>query len=281
MTRLQDKALLCSISISRWRANKTDKKVSREVEKQHEAADGTGHYVKALVDKAHLLPLTQSESAIRKFHYNTTAPWDDEGGRILPSKSFEKFNKGIKALTDADERLVNHFVTLYPALRDAAPRRMGTMFNPKDFPDPREIADKFDVRVKMRAIPDADDFRVSVGNEAAAAIRAEIVAENDAKFQKAMQSCYVKLHDVVEHISTTLHKEDPRIFDTLVTNARDVVDCLVDLNLTDDPVLEQFRRDVEAMLPRKAAVFKGNAKLRKETADEADAILAKLKGYVL
>ena len=113
-----------------------------------------------------------------------------------------------------------------------------------------------------------------------AEIKKSITADADAKFQQAMKSCYIRMESVVSHISKTLKQEDPRIFDTLVTNARDLVECLEDLNIANDPHLEQLRQDLDAMLPSTARALKHNPDLRAKVADEADAILEKMKGYV-
>lgn len=276
---LQDKAMLANLSISRWSARKTDKKITKEVTDAHGATADSGDFRKALVDKAHLQALMTSAGAIRAYHYKMTLPWDDDGRRILPSRSYQEYTDTNRAMRIADEKLRKEFVALYPSLKASAPKRLGTMYDPRDFPSEDEIIDKFGIKISLEPIPNADDFRVNVGDAEAQIIRAQITAENDVKFQAAMKDCFARLHSVVSHISTTLHKEEPRIFDTLVTNARDLVECLPALNLTDDPVLEDLRTDLLAMLPH-PSVLRASPHTRKKTADAADAILAKMKGYL-
>lgn len=276
---LQQRAMLARVVISRWTAAKNDKRVAAEVDKTHAATDA-GRYIKSLVDKAHTKALQASGDKIRQFHYDLTLPWDDEGDRLLPAKSFQKYTDGMRNLQIADECLRRDFIAVYPTLVANAPQRLGTLYDPKDFPKVSELPGKYDVKINIKAVPNAQDFRVDVGNEAAARIKASIVAENDAKFQDAMKSCYKRMEVVVSHIATTLKKDDPRIFETLVTNARDLIECLPDLNLADDPHLEQLRLDLDAMLPNKAAAFKNNPDLRKKVADEADEILERMKGFV-
>lgn len=276
---LRSKAMLANLSISRWSARRTDKKITKEVTDAHGAERDTGDFRKALVDKAHLKALMTSAGVIRAFHYKMTLPWDDDGRRILPSRSYQEYTDTNRALRIADEKLRKDFIALYPSLKASAPKRLGSMYDPKDFPADWEIADKFGIKISLEPIPSAADFRVDVGDAEAKLIREQIAAENDAKFQAAMKDCYSRLHNVVSHISGTLHKEDPRIFDTLVTNARDLVKCLPALNLNDDPVLEELRQDLLAMLPHPGQL-RTSATSRKKTADAADAILAKMKGYM-
>lgn len=276
---LQNKAMLANLSISRWSAKKTDRKVTKEVTDAHGADRDAGDFRKTLVDKAHLKALMTSASAIRAYHYKMTLPWDDDGRRILPSASFKEYSDTNRTMRFADEKLRREFIAVYPSLLATAPKRLGSMYDPKDFPSASEIADKFDIKISLEPIPSAADFRVDVGEEAAEAIRAEITAENDLKFQQAMKDLYGRVHKVVNHISETLHQEDPRIFDTLVTNARDIVACLPALNLTSDPVLEQLRIDLDKMLPHPDAL-RASPHTRKQTADAADEIIAKMQPYM-
>lgn len=279
MQILQQRALLARIVISRWTATKNDKRVAAEVDRAHSATD-SGKFTKLLVDKAHTKALLASAGKIRQFHYSLTLPWDDDGDRLLPAKSLQKYNDGLRHLKSEDERLRREFYAVYPALVASAPKRLGTLYDPKDFPAVSELPSKYDVKILQKGVPDAKDFRVDVGNEATAQIKASITAENNAKFQQAMKDCYRRMDEVVGHISKTLKQEDPRIFKTLVTNARDLVECLPDLNLSDDPVLEQLRQDLHNMLPNSADAFKDNPGLRAKVADEADAILEKMKGML-
>jgi hypothetical protein len=271
---LQKRALLANVSISRWNAHKHDRKVSAQVEATYGAHDA-GRYSKLLVDKTHIKPLNASASAIRALHYKLTLPWDDEGARLLPAKTLQKYTDEMRILKNQDEQLRHDFFKVYPSLVTAAQTRLGSMYDADDYPSPADIPSKFDIKISFNAIPDASDFRVDVANEAADEIRAAITTEVDAKFQAAMQSCYSRMEKVVSHISTTLKEDNPRIFDTLISNARELIECLPDLNIAGDPQLDQLREELEKMLPNTKAL-RVDPELRKRVADDADAILAKM-----
>lgn len=277
---LQQKAMLASCCIKRWSPRVLDRKVSKEVQQKHNAANDAGDFRKQLVDKEAVKALTTSASEIRDLHYKLTLPWDDDGARILPASLFQKYTDQMRTLKSKDEALRSAFFALYPQLVASAPKRLGTMFNPSDFPSIHDLPSKFDVKVTFKPVPNDADFRVDVGDEAASLLREQLRAENDERFKEAMKHCYTRLHDVVQHISTTLRKEDPRIFETLITNATDLIACLPDLNLANDPMLDQLRQELADMLPSKAAALKNNPDLRKRVADDADAILSKMKGYM-
>lgn len=276
---LQNCAMLASLSISRWTARKFDKKVSKEVDDRHGAKDG-GRYSKILVDKTHTQALMTSAGAIRAYHYRMTLPWDDEGPRLLPSASFEAYTAKMRELREQDRVLQQAFFKIYPQLVTDAKKRLGSLYSPEDYPPTSEIASKFDIRISMTPVPSVEDFRVNISAEAAEQIRAELAAENDARFQAAMKSCYTRLHEVVTHISGTLHKENPRIYDTLVSNARELISCLPALNLSNDPMIEQLRLELDAALPMSADILRGSETTRKAVASDVDAIIEKMKHYV-
>lgn len=278
-TRLQERAMLATLSISRWTARKFDRKTSDEVDRAHNAKDG-GRFNKILVDKAHTRDLMASGSSIREFHYRMTLPWDDEGPRLLPAKSYMTYTDTMREMRAKDEELQRIFLNHYPHLVQEARARLGSLYDPEDYPPVTDIGTKFDIRISMSPVPDADDFRVAVGEEAAAEIKASIEAESASKFDNAMKDCYRRLHDTVKHIHETLSKDDPRIFDSLVSNARELVKCLPALNLTDDPVLEELRTMLDAALPPTAIPLRMSKITRKDVADDAAAILEKMRGFV-
>ena len=277
---IQNKAMLANLSISRWAARKTDKKVSKEVTQSHGATADSGDFRKSLVDKAHLQALQTSESTIRAFHYKLTLPWDDDGDRMLPSALFQEYTDQMRNFKLADEKLRREFFAIYPQLVAQARTRLGSMYDPADFPDPSRIPEKFGIKITMKPIPSASDFRVDINNEAAEEIREQITAENDAKFQAAMKECFKRVEKVVTRISETLHQEEPRIFDSMISNARDLVACLPGLNLTADPALEELRLQLDDMLVHPDSL-RAQPHIRAKTADAADAILAKMKHYVV
>lgn len=271
--------MLATCTIKRWNPRVLDRQVTAKVQQDHGAQDDAGNYHKILVDKGALKALSTSAGTIRALHYKLTLPWDDEGARLLPSASYTKYTDEMRTLRYEDERLRREFFQIYPQLLASAPARLGSLFSKDDFPDASELPSKFDIKLAFTPVPSAKDFRLDVTSEAADELRQNLNAELDTKFQSAMRDCYKRVESVVSRISLTLRKEDPRIFDTLITNAHDIVECMGDLNLAQDPQLEEIRSNLAAMLPRSAGALKNNPELRKRVADDAEQLLSKLGSY--
>lgn len=278
MNAFQQRAMLANCTVTRWNPRVLDRKVTADIQTSHLATTDSGDFRKALVDKSAVKALNASAGAIRALHYKLTLPWDDEGARLLPTRSFQEYTDKMNLLKQADERLRDDFIAVYPTLVTSAKSRLGTMYDAEDYPDAAEVLTKFSVKLTFTPVPNAADFRLEVSDEVAKELREQLVIEQDSKFQSAMRDCYKRVESVVSTISKTLRKEDPRIFTSLVGNARELVECMTNLNVANDPELEAVRKSLDEMLPASAQALKDDPGLRTRVADDADRLLAKLIG---
>lgn len=233
---LQTRAMIANLNISQWTARKHDKAVSKEVDTAHQAVDG-GRYNKLLIDKAALDPLTKQAGQIREYHYKMTLPWGDNGDRLLPAKAYMEYTGQIRQFRDQFEQLVINFVADYPHLVADARARLGTLYDPKDYPPAADITARFGVQVSFMPVPDAEDFRVDVGEEALAEIKASINAAVTERQAGALKECWQRLHEVVNNLHIMMLKEKPIFRDSIINNVNDLVAMLPKLNVTDDAEL--------------------------------------------
>ena len=240
---IQTRSMLVDLSISRWTAIKHDRRVSAEVDQTHAAKQG-GRYNKYLIDKAHLAEIDRIANELRKYHYSRTLPWTDKGHRALPSDLFFEYQQELQRYKQQFQTAVADFVRIYPQLMQDARQRLGTMYRPEDYPQPSELFAMFDITIDIAPVPDANDFRVDVAEEAKAEIRQQItkaVAERQAKMVK---DCWARMREVVGRIADQCSKEKPVIRDSLMDNARELVSVLDALNITDDPAITAARNDI-------------------------------------
>jgi len=142
---INEKAMLVYLNISFWTARKYDKRISQEIEDQYNA-DDAGRYNKILIAKEHLANIQKIISAARTFHYENTLPWNDNGGRLLPSANYFNYVKSIQGLKDDFQQEVNNFLRVYPDLKDEAKGRLNGMFDEEDYPEENLLEDKFAFR---------------------------------------------------------------------------------------------------------------------------------------
>jgi hypothetical protein len=58
--------------------------------------------------------------------------------------------------------------------------RLGGLFRPEDYPAPDELRSKFSFETKVMPLPDAGDFRVTLGEEEKERIKRQITAAVEA-----------------------------------------------------------------------------------------------------
>lgn len=272
---IQERAMLARLSISKWTARKYDKGVSTEVEAAHAAKDA-GRYNKLLVDKALLEPIVKLESAARTYHYGITLPWTDEGDRLLPAKLFADYTQSVRMFRSDFDKRVQELLAKYPTEVNAARNRLGTMYNPLDYPTVGDLRDKYKFKVEFIPVPSAKDFRVDVSEAAAAEIRTSITEATDARLNSAVKHIYTRMREMVSKVSERCTTKDARIFDSLIENVADFVEILPALNLNDDPILTALHAELVGLAGVNVQSLRDRPDVRQRTADVADAILAKL-----
>lgn len=273
---LADKAMIVTLSVSCWTARKQDKKVAEEVEQKHGAVDA-GRYNKLLIDKQHLDPLTSMAGKIRQRHYDLTLPWLDNGGRLLPSKLFFKYRKEIDDLKVAYHQRVDEFIDLYDTKLVAAARnRLGTMYDPQDYPSSSTLRRKFDVDIDIIAVPQASDFRVEVGDAERQRIQQEITERVERRQREAMAEAWERVRKVVSAIQARMEAPKTIIHDSLIENAQELAQLLPGLNIGDDPLLAEVTHDITHNLLVETWKLRKSATTRKALAKAAADILKKI-----
>ena len=143
-----------------------------------------------------------------------------------------------------------------------------------------KIVKKFKFNYTLSPLATSGDFRIDIGEQA----RNEIIQHYEEQFQErlssAMRDVWDRLHDCLKHMSERLTSEEDgtrkKFHGTLLTNARELVDLLSRLNVTQDPQLEQARRDLSAaLLNTDIDALKDSDYVRENVKQKVDAIINK------
>jgi hypothetical protein len=248
--RLSQSAMLATLKVSAWSARKLDKAETRLVSARHGLAwEGLANVNKNLLPGANALDLIKTKTGeVRLKFYTETLPWNDQGSRILPARSYLRFQQEIGAMLEDWRSLVDGFVRIYPTLRENAKSHLNTLFNATDYPDAREIEAKFNIDMRFMPMPDAGDWRVALDDGEISKLRAKVEADMRAVQEHAMRDVWARVKDVVDKATERLAQPDAVFRDSLVSNARELVELMPALNLTNDPALEQVRVALENSL---------------------------------
>ena len=237
---LAESAVLVSLNISQWTARRFDKAASADVTGRNGAVSSAARVNKLLIGKAHTEALQSAASEARATHDRLTLPWGARGQAILAACGFLKYREAMSPLRQRFEDAAAKFCADYPALRDAARKDLGELFNADDYPAPEEITRRFAFALSFSPVPEKGDFRVDIPSDALAEIRAEVEASTKAAAVDAVQDVYRRVSDVCRAMSDKLAGYKPGndgeraqgIFrDSLVGNVRELADVLPALNL--------------------------------------------------
>lgn len=264
--------MLVTLTISQWTARKHDKSISTEVDRNHGAKNG-GRYNKLLVRADALDPIEKVASTARAYLYKMTHAWGDNGERMLPAALFLEFGQTMQQMRNEFDSRVQTFVNDYPMLVQEARVRLGTMYNPQDYPP--DVRSKFSFPPPaITPVPSADDFRVKLNQDYVDSIKADLVATLESRQKDTLKQCWARVRKVVTKI-TELGNDDSRVFDSVITNAQELISILPALNLTDDPELNEIADELQTILVPPDRL-RQDKRLKQDVASKADAILAKL-----
>lgn len=276
-------SMLVELNISCWTARKLDKKVSEEVDQAKNTKVKAGNYHKHLLaGNPHLEAVNKYAAKVRLWNTKQTIPWSDNGGRIVTMENL--FNGGYKKLLDDHkaeyDRLAEAFIQVYPTLISAAAFQLGDLFDRDEYPEPDAVAKKFRFQYTLMPLPTSGDFRIDIGEQ----VKAELIQQYESHFNErlnmAMRDVWGRLHECLSHMSERLANDEEgnrKVFHgTLLTNAREMVGLLRRLNVTNDPKLEEARRDLEnALINADTETIKDSDYVRETVKNKVDAIINK------
>lgn len=276
------RAMLVSLRISTWTAQKYDKAVTKQATDANGAAGDAGRFNKMLIPSGSISykALMKLAGSIRTEFYANTLAWADEGWRLHATANHLELCNMARDWRHKFTDLTEDFLTEYPRLRDSARLRLGSMYDERDYPTVSQIRGKFGFYLDFSPLPARGDFRVDLPKDEIRRIESEVSAKVKDATAEAMQDAWARLHKCISHIKDTLSKDEPRIYDSLIGNASDLCDILGRLNVTGDPNLEAMRLEViENITCQDTDMLRESPELRQAAATLADDIVNRMADF--
>jgi hypothetical protein len=215
----------------------------------------------------------------RVWFNNATLPWDDNGGRLITTAQYLRVMEQAAKYEQRFNDLLNVFVNVYGTEISKQAFEMGALFDRSEYPPVSEVRGKFRFVLSVSPVPLAGDFRVDIGNEAAAQLKAQYeralaervsgaVADTWQRVKAQVEWVHGRMTAVLEHdpdaveqVPTTddngvvvsveiKKKRRPKLYDSMLEQGLELCAMLRDLNVTNDPRLEAARQDLETALTR-------------------------------
>jgi len=290
-TNIQGKAILVSLSISKWLARTFDKVATREVHQAHGATDA-GKFSKKLMasrdertqEHNEYGALVAIQTQARTDHYANTLAWGNKGLRLLPVANYDEYMRLQRGHLVAFARALPAFVRAYPALRLAAPAALGTLFKEGDYPAPDRIEERFSIHYDREPLPISGESIVDeLAAPQVAQVRAEYASRVDAKIEAAtsaaMSDARERVGKVVRDLQTTMNRKKGEsgfsFKDSKVGNIGRMVSTMRRLNVTDDDEFAAMLDRIEtALAGADPQTLRDDTNERAAIAKKADEIVA-------
>jgi hypothetical protein len=177
--------------------------------------------------------------------------------------------------------LCDNFFDEYETLVEEAKVNLGSLYKAEDYPELTEVRKKFSFRRSVKPLPEAGDFRLDIPAHDLEEMKAAYENQYSEKLAEAMRTPWERLHEVLLGMSKKLEDTGDgkkRYHDSLISNPLELCELLTKLNITNDPKLEDARKQVElAMLGASIEEVKEDATVRENLKSKVDAILGKFE----
>ena len=275
-------AVLVELNISVWPAAKIDREITSQVNASASAHKDASQTKKNLFAGTSLrADIEKFAARVRLYNNQHTLPWADKGERMLPTKLFMDYKQTMNGYERTFNMLCDNFFDEYETLVQEAKVNLAGMYKAEDYPDLTNVKTKFSFRRSVKPLPEAGDFRLDIPAHDLEEMRAAYEGQYSDKLAEAMRAPWERLHKVLLGMSEKL--EDigdgkKRFHDSLITNPLELCELLTKLNVTNDPKLEDARRQVElAMLGADIEEVKDSPLVRENLKSKVDAILGKFE----
>lgn len=288
---LSNRAMLIFYTKNGWSGARRDAEATREVAQKHGSDETWGHFYKHLLAKEALKRVKAATQAAYEDHLDRTLPWLNSGVRLLPAAGVFDYEASQAQHQQTLDRALDELEQRWEEYKDDAKTKLNGLYRESDYPSAEKVRGKFKVAWRIQALPaDVADFRVDVGDDVLARLKANAEADALATVREGMAGVVERIVDVVGHMATRLKEKRETItvvdddgttrqkrtgvfHDTLVENVRSLASVLPSLNLTDDPRLTALAAQITTDLCAfDADELKANDQLRANVAAKAEQI---------
>jgi hypothetical protein len=147
------------------------------------------------------------------------------------------------------EALVSAFLTNYNTIIGAQAFKLGDLFDKDDYPCEVEVATRFKFNLQFSPLPESGDFRVDIGNEGLNELRTKYDSQLQSAVSVAMSDLSERFKTILTRMVTQLREvpegeKRPRIYESLLGNARDLIELMPAMNIANDTQLEYARQQL-------------------------------------
>jgi hypothetical protein len=225
-------------------------------------------------------PAYRAVAAVRSeasgYWRTVTLPYPESGIRLLPQKSLGLFANTMAGYREKLQEAVRELAAQYDAMKSEAQRRLGSLFNPSDYP--QTLDGMFDLEVSYPTV-DPPAYLMALNPEVYQQEQARVRERFESAVELAEQAFAAELQRLVSHLAerlTGLHDGQPKVFrDSAVENLREFFERFRQLNIRSNPELdslvEQAQQTITGIEPQQ---LRDSVRLRQMVANDFEVIQA-------
>lgn len=278
---IEKRCMIVSLQVGLWLGHRFDKAASLQLTESANAEGDAARVNKLIVQKSAINPIGAAAQAARRHMYANTLPWRDNGDRLLTREMYVRFMDEQGAYAERFKAEVDNFLKkVYPGEIERASFRMGELFNADDYPKVAELRRRFYISLDILPVATANDFRVAIGKDEVARVKADMQATLDQRIQSAQQDIYRRLAELLDAYVTRIKHSDSFKGST-VDRLMEFVNIIPAMSLVDDPKLTALHTKIVKQLGGvTAADMRADDKLRRTTSTQAAKIMAEMRGFM-
>ena len=284
---LASSAVIVTVEVNVWTATKQDKTISNEVTTAKRASADAGKFTQNLLanspDHKALLNYRQT---VYNWLQRCTYDWAGSA-RLLPTIGIEKFIRELNEHKKQFSVLLDNFLAKYGDIVSDAAFKQGDMFDRSSYPDVADVRRRFRIKEFLTDVPQ-NDFRAGgIAQAIADDLQQHYTHQTQSIVDTVMADASERLLTIAERISSACAEPEfnddgkskrKKIYDTTVSQAKELCETLKHFNLTNNSALEDARMQLEdALRGVTTEELRESAYERRKVKDSVDDMLSKFK----
>ena len=280
---ISNSAVLVELNVSTWGASKLDRDVTDTVNTNNNASSDASKVYKNLAAGSTVVSdISKYAAKIRLYHNTMTMAWASKGARLLPTSLVLEYKQAMNNMKITYDNMCNKFYCDYYNIVATAQAKLNGMYKAEDYPTLAQVQEKYGFKLVFSPLPDTGDWRLDIAAEELRELAASYEADFNTRLAEAVRTPWDKLYKELTALSAKLNDEGTdsdkkkRYHDSLIENPQELCRLLTHLNVTNDPKLEQARKELErAILGVDIEDIKESELVRHDVKTRVDAILEK------
>lgn len=257
---------------------------SKKLEKEAETAHGVtdANRVRAVVDvynTDYLKAVRKIHASLRNMFAAMTLPWSERGQRLIANVQMKTLKGEIEKAKIEASRAWKQFEDDLDRHKARDKQVLGTLFDESLYPSAEELEGRHFIDVVFAAVPDPEhDVRSGWDQDTVDQYQQQVIAKEKVRTKKAMEVLGKRAHDAISRVADRMSKYDGgkvgSYNDSLIPNAKEIIELCKMFNLTNDPKLEKMFAEMEAAIANVSTQDTRENEATRENIEKAASTLA-------